>query len=191
MSLEKSPQSRYRVEEKGGRLVVTDTWSGDAPITARHMNADNHVFDPEPIESAEDKLADFITRSAAPPPPSQSARPSLQPKPATPWAQQQSSPPNASARPARTSFTKPATIRTLPWFDKKGPRTIAMSSTRKSQAIFGALALFFGIMVLNAIIDGNFFSLLVICAVLYSAARKPLVNFTTNWLDAAERETDT
>lgn len=154
-----APPSRYRVVERGGRLVVLDSAIGGAPMTARDLlpamasddGADALSLDQYPRENGDpESQTEFLTtldpRFREDTDLGSGELPKAPPRPAA--AQRMiAEPPGLLRNVAATvcSDRRDADGRlqwtTARWFDSKGPRPIALSLAGERQLGFVALAL--------------------------------------------------
>lgn len=173
MKLE-APPSRYRVVERGGRLVVIDSQSGAMPLKAKDLVPDTVAFAAEP-QAAPELSLDSAMASAPPPPPM---------SPRSPIAQ----PPGALRNVAET-ITGDHRDRdgrlifvTARWYEAKGPRTLALSKAGEEK-VGGAILALVGaaIVALLFLLFGDVGGWIIVFAALLLLGRaKPL---TTAWID--------
>lgn len=154
------PPSRYRVVERGRRLVVLDTHNGNAPVA--------------PTPRALDALAKERPRALA-----AARRPG--PSPADPRPRRE-----AAARPIRSGAADPV-LATQPWFDDKAPRRILLED-RKLGAMGLVVAVALTLVVI-AIVSIGWPVLLVLGGLAFTpSVRKGLRRAVTRYLDDAGQE---
>jgi hypothetical protein len=117
------PPSRYRVVERGGRLVVIDSAVGGTPPAAKDLVADALLLDQYPRLRGETDRVRATAQSLTTEPPGL-----LSNVAATVCSDQRGAD-------GRLQWT------TARWYDAKGPRTIALSDTAEHQLGFFTLAL--------------------------------------------------
>ncbi|WP_293646349.1 hypothetical protein [Sphingopyxis sp. RIFCSPHIGHO2_12_FULL_65_19] len=172
--VDRPPPSRFSVVERGGRLVVIDSETGQTPPTAaERMDMHDRKLGVEPIRPARPSAAPGTALRAEPGPGSRTAPP---PRPATvgtaasdrnngpvaaaterhkrPWTSQPNDRPAIAPNPARAAPqpTPPAadarkTIVTGKWWDSKGPRTVELGPKGQTELTGGFMALFFGLVI--------------------------------------------
>ncbi|QDZ06245.1 hypothetical protein FPZ24_01110 [Sphingomonas panacisoli] len=184
MKLE-APPSRYRVVERGGRLVVLDSVAGGTPLKAKELlpaatdDVDAPSFRP-PMESDDQRIGtaqEFLLQALA-------SRQAGYTASQSPIAQ----PPGLLRNVAATicSDKRDGDGRllwtTARWFDAKGPRTIALSAKAEPQLGFATLMLlaaaFFAVILIVAVGFVAFIMLFVVGSFLRQA--KPA---STAWID--------
>lgn len=180
-----APPSRYRVVERGGRLVVIDSLSGSTPLRAKDLlpattddASATYVDYPEddPPQPASAPILE-APRSALSPPPGKSLAPQA---------------PSGLASIAATVAGQARDDRgrllltTARWYDAKGPRTLALDMAGEQQlggAIIGLVVAAF--VALCLVVLGDVLGWMIVFAIIFLAARaKPL---TTVWLDRLAR----
>lgn len=151
--VDRPPPSRFSVVERGGRLVVIDSETGQTPLSAaERMEIHDRNLGIEPVRpEARNAMPDMSAAaraesglSARPAPTQQQATPPARPRAASTTAERGKRPWTAEAndRPALKSNTAPTparipnrpaqpsgvrkTIVTGKWWDAKGPRTIEL-----------------------------------------------------------------
>ena len=171
----KPPPSRYRVVERGGRLVVIDSVAGGTPPTARELlntQYPRQSRDPEPQTSPQLALeldvlvpsSPAYTRSSVAPPPG-----FLRNVAATVCSDERDAD-------GRLQWT------TARWFDARGPRTVTLSARTELQlaiAILTLLAVAFFAMIAAIAMGLVGWVILVIAGTSLPKAR-PAV---TGWID--------
>jgi hypothetical protein len=197
----KPPASRYRVVERGGRLVVIDSVAGGTPPTARDLLPDRadefpstpYPRDPEGGDSQATSLLTLDSRFRGNTDDGRDAmlEPPSPPRPV--FAQSPiATPPGLLSNVAATvcSDARDGDGRlqwtTARWFDARGPRTVTLSQKSEQQLGFATLALLIGAVcaVIFAVAFG--FVGFVILVIAGSALRqaKPAV---TAWIDRLAR----
>lgn len=135
------PPSRYRVVERGGRLVVIDSVVGGAPPTARELLPE--VTSDSAAERFESFFRDGADTQAGPLPPQ---------RPAAAQAMI-AAPPGVLRNVAATvcgdrrDRDGRLQLKTARWFDAKGPRTVALSENGARQLGLVVLALVVAVIV--------------------------------------------
>ena len=164
------PPSRYRIVERGGRLEVIDSQTGERPQSAAERMAAHDAahgnaalrFDRLEEQRAEPSPpAPANPASAKPAPPSDPIRQRLQEK-ASPWQAKGEAKPPRAKRPAEPPMQRPAqpasslvkgTFVTGQWWDSKGPRTISLGEKGKTKLGSGLMtALIIGFFIMIALI---------------------------------------
>ena len=181
-----APPSRYRVIERGGRLVVIDSVAGGAPLKARDLlPATVDDLDEPPRLAEDDKDV----------------------RPAQEFLLQALATRKTSATASQSSFAEPPTLlrnvaatvcsdardadgrlqwTTARWFDAKGPRTVALSKKAEPQLGFATLALLIAAFCAVIFVVAFGFVAFIVLFVAGSFARqaKPAV---TAWIDKLDR----
>ena len=158
-----APPSRYRVVEEGRRLVVIDRWEQGkrpAPVSTGTL-ADLAPYEPGSTSSA-------------------IQAPALQ-------APTRESPGMAAGSLRRTSFDGRAELRTHPFFDAKGPRTIMLvpGGTSLAKGARTAIVAVFGAMVAAFLVSPV---LLIPAAFALYVSRRRIRDWFAGLIDEAARE---
>lgn len=186
-----TPPSRYRVIERGGRLVVLDSAVGGAPLTAKDLLPDmapdyevdppsfDPAPDPEPIDDRDTPASEPGFAMLAPPPSFPrpvATRPMIAEPPGLLRNVAATICGDARDADGRLQWT------TARWFDAKGPRTLTLSKRAEPQLGFAMLALLAAAVVAIILAVGMGFVGFVILFVAGSLLRqaKPIA---TAWID--------
>ena len=178
------PPSRYRVVERGGRLVVIDSVVGGAPPTARELlsgkvserSSDAASFYPYPRESGDpgpEAVSPFVLDSRV-------------------RGNTAGNPPGAAQNVAETVIGNTRDdqgrllLTTARWYDAKGPRTLALGAEGERQlgSIVVALAVGAMIAVVLAVVGETVGWVVVMVAIVALNRAKPIA---TAWLDRQAR----
>jgi len=157
------PPSRYRVVERGRRLIVVDSRTG-APVTGLHAE------DQARIDALRQRLEA----------PSPTPRRDLPPRPST---VAQSRPPAPPPSPVPAALGDPTILTTQPWFDDKAPRRLRIVENNSTTLAIALVMMFFAVIVLFMIFD---WPGLIVAAVILLNLRKAFRAAMTKWLDALE-----
>jgi hypothetical protein len=181
-----APPSRYRVIERGGRLVVIDSQSGTTPLRARDLL-------PAVTDGAAPRYVDYPTDDDAPAPTPaavlEAPRSALTP------------PPNRSLAPEAPGALRSVAatvagdrrddqgrllLTTARWYDAKAPRTLALTKAGEQQLGGAMIALIVAAVVaLFLVMFGSVVGWMIVFATVFAAGRaKPAV---TAWLDRLAR----
>jgi len=181
----KPPPSRYRVVERGGRLVVIDSRSGGVPPTARDSLTDRREDDAPPSsyprESGESAVENDVTREVPLRPSPYPARRS--PIAALPGLLNNVASTVCSDRRDAEGWLQWTTAR---WFDAKGPRPVALLAKGEPQLGIAALALLAAafLAVITAMAMGLVGWVMLVIAGSLLPKAKPAV---TAWIDSLAR----
>ena len=155
------PPSRYRVEERGRRLVVIDRATGQT-VTGAHPTLASRV--------------DHVAPRTPPPPPM--ASPAPRPSDRAPPPPSYSPPPPRSG-PAGARVSE---VTTQPWYDDKAPRTLLLpESVQNTWLVVGAVLFTLAIVAWFLIGFIGFF--VIAFLLLQKGTRTALRKAATGWLD--------
>ncbi|MDB5679055.1 hypothetical protein [Sphingomonas bacterium] len=179
------PPSRYRVVERGGRLVVLDSAVGGAPLTARDllpdMASESRTDDTPPMVLDEPYMDEQpLAEPVAPvaPPPSRYAT-----------AQSMIAEPPGALRSVAETVAGGARdgdgrllLTTARWYDAKGPRTLALGMAAEQQLGGAVLALVAAaIVAVFLAVMGDVIGWMIVFGALFLLSRaKPVA---TLWID--------
>lgn len=153
------PPSRYRVIERGRRLIVVDTRSG-MPVTGL----------PRAQHDRLDRLAKALRdRPSFAPAPRPASRPASRPAPA----------------PALDGANPDQLLTTQPWFDHKAPRRVVVATESQGVLVAVVLAIFVGLFAGFMMFGWPVF--VVIAFLLFQKGiRNAIVTATTQWVDTLD-----
>lgn len=216
MSLMKPPQTRYRVEERGGQLVVIDTLSGGAPATARDLMGGERITYARASEAITARTPDRAQASL-----SGSSKPVVSaiigtPSRALDPARSETFDPNWSPSEPQASLGVRKAAPTNPW---SAPSP--MSRPPRSHQPFGTLStasttlhtqrwydknaprtiilspkriqqamIFFALILIAAVLLIGFFEFITLFIIGFVLFRVGLSTFITTWLNMVERENE-
>lgn len=153
------PPSRYRVVERGRRLVVLDTQRGDMPVSGL-----------EPEQQA--RIEALKARLDSAPPPSPPRPPAEPRRPAAPAASE------ADAQ----------ILTTQPWFDDRAPRRVRIDSNALSQLTV-LLAVLLPLAIYLVFTFGAFAVFFAAVLLINPQLRRGIRRTTTRWLDRRDQVT--
>jgi hypothetical protein len=157
------PPSRYRVVERGRRLIVVDSQTG-APITGLHAE------DQARIDALKQRLEAPQQAPRRDPPP-------------RPFTAPSSPPPPPLRAPGPAGLGDPGILTTQPWFDSKAPRRVRIAESNSTKVAIVAVASLFAVVTLFVMFD---WPGLVVAAVILLNLRKPILAGITSWIDTLE-----